>query len=107
MRILPIAGDYHNPMGLTLMDKKKHWDHQFRRGVVEAIDPVISWRIPDVLLGDVIVFKGSAGFTLDGDIMDEEDKYDEPLKGEGYRWLKWKEIEAVDDGKTQEVLSGR
>lgn len=104
MRVLPIGDDYHNPISLTLMDSKKHWNHDFRRGVVEAMDPVISWHVPDVMLGDVIIFSGSAGFTMDGDIMDEEDKYDAPLKGEGWRWLRWHEVQAIDDGTTQKLL---
>lgn len=100
--MLPISDDYYNPLGLALIDKKKHWSHAFRRGVVEAMDPAICWRVPELLLGDVVVIRGDAGFTLDGDIMDEDDKYDAPLKGEGWRWCKWKDIEAIDErGSTE------
>jgi len=68
------------------------------------MDPAISWRIPEVMLGDVVILKGSAGFTLDGDLLDEDDKYDDPLKGENFRWCHWKEIEAIDDNSTQKRL---
>jgi len=96
IKMLPIKDDYHNPLGLKLIDQKKHWNHAFRRGVVEAIDPVIAWRIPEVTVGSVVIINGAAGFTLDGDIMDDDDKYDDPLKGESWRWCKWKEIEAIE-----------
>jgi chaperonin GroES len=81
-------------MGIVIEDKKKHWDHQYRRGRVVAIDPDIK---AGVCVGDVVVFNGAAGFTLDGDVMDEGDKYDEPLKGESFRWLKAKELDAIEE----------
>jgi hypothetical protein len=95
VKMLPVTEDYYNPHGLILQDKKKHWNHEFRRGVIVRMDDDVAWHIPEVHVGDTVVFNGAAGFTLDGDIMDDEDKYDEPLKGEGFRWLKWKELEAV------------
>jgi len=102
--MLDIREDYHNPLGLNLINKKKHWDYSFRRGQIVAFDPSILWRVPDLMIGDVVVFSGSAGFTMDGDVMDEDDKYDEPLKGESYRWLHWKEVDAIDDKATEESL---
>lgn len=97
VRMLPVTEDYYNPHGLLLQDKKKHWNHEFRRAVVVRVDPLVMWHIPDVHLGDTVIIRGAAGFTLDGDIMDEDDKYEEPLKGESFRWIKWKEIEAIEE----------
>lgn len=97
LRMLPIREDIHNPLGLELIDKKKHWDHEFRRGVVEAMDPALCWRVPELMLGDIVIIRGDAGFTMDGDVLDEDDKFEEPLKGEGYRWMHWKEILAIDE----------
>lgn len=107
VKMLPVKGDYHNPLGLEILDQKKHWNHQFRRGRVVAFDPVIMWHVPDLMLGDVVVFNGSAGFTLDGDVMDDDDKYEDPLKGENFRWLHWKEIDAIDEGETEKRLQER
>jgi hypothetical protein len=105
VKMLDVKQDYHNPMGLNLISHKKHYDYQFRRGIIVAMDPRIQWHLPEVLLGDVVIFSGASGFTLDGDIMDEDDKYDAPLKGESYRWLHWKEIDAVDEEATLKHLS--
>lgn len=104
VKMIDIKDDYHNPLALNLIDKKKHWDYQFRRGQVVAFDPVIMWHVPELMLGDVVVFNGSAGFTMDGDVMDEDDKYDAPLKGESYRWLHWREVDAIDEKETEERL---
>jgi chaperonin GroES len=100
VKMIPIGEDHRTnmgptlrAMGMTIEDKKKHWDHKYRRAMVVGIDPAIN---AGVCVGDVVVFNGAAGFTLDGDVMDEDDKYDEPLKGESFRWLKAKELDAID-----------
>lgn len=80
--------------GLVTIDRKKHWDHVSRRGIVQAIDPRIE---TEVEIGDVVIFNGAAGFTLDGDVLDQDfDDLDQKVRGEGYRWLRAKEIEAID-----------
>ena len=100
VKMLPILKDYSNKLQLRLISHKKHWEHQFRRGLVEAIDPKLH---VDFKEGDVVIFNGASGFTLDGDILDEDDKYEAPLKGESFRWLKVKEVEVVDEGATPEL----
>lgn len=97
VKMLPIAGDHYNPHGLTLVDKKKHFEHAFRRAKVVSMDPAIAWHIPDVMPGDVVIIRGDSGFTTDGDVLDEDDKYEEPLKGEFYRWMHWKELLAIEE----------
>lgn len=104
VEMIPISEDHRTnlgptlrAMGMTIEDKKKHWDHQYRRGRVVAVDPDVK---AGVVVGDVVVFNGAAGFTLDGDVMDEDDKYDEPLKGESFRWLKAKELDAIEEQET-------
>lgn len=97
VRMVPRVEDFHNPLNLTLMDSKAHWDHAYRRGVVTAMDNREARKVPDVSVGDTVLFTGSAGFTLDGDILDEDDRYDDPLKGESWRWLKAKELLAVEE----------
>lgn len=101
VKMIPIGDDHLSNMGPTLRamkiqieDRKKHWDHKSRRGTVLGIDPKID---AGVCVGDVVVFNGAAGFTLDGDVMDEDDKYDDPLKGESFRWLKAKELDAIEE----------
>lgn len=100
IRMIAIESDHQSNLGPTLKklgmkieDKKKHWNHDYRRGVVEAVDPNIR---TEVSVGDTVVFNGAAGFTLDGDVMDEDDKYDAPMKGESFRWLKAKEVDAIE-----------
>ena len=101
VEMIPIQEDHRANLGPTLRamkiqieDKKKHWNHSYRRGIVRAVDPS---QNPGVAVGDTIIFNGAAGFTLDGDVMDEDDKYDEPLKGESFRWLKAKELDAIEE----------
>ena len=74
----------HNPLGLTLIDQKKHWEHKSRRGRVIAVGP----KVREVGLGEVVIMPGSAGRTLDGlDV----------AYGENYRWLEEREIAAVEE----------
>lgn len=107
VKMIPIQDDHQMNMGPTLKrigikieDRKKHWDHSYRRGLVEALDPAVRTEIE---VGDTVIFNGAAGFTLDGDIMDDDDKYDAPLKGEGFRWLKAKEIDAIEVKQLEEA----
>lgn len=97
VKMLPISGDYHNPAGLNLISHKKHWQFDFRRAEVISFDPAIAWRVPELMLGDTVIIKGDAGFCLDGDILDEEDRYENPLKGESHRFMRWKEILAIEE----------
>jgi chaperonin GroES len=101
LKMLPIQSDYQmnmgpalKRMGIQIEDKKKHWNHSYRRATVQGIDPSIH---SGVCVGDTVIINGAAGLTLDGDILDEEDKWDEPLKGEGWRWCKARELEAIEE----------
>lgn len=56
----------------------------------------------EVAVGDVVIFHGAAGFTLDGDVLDQGfEDLDHTVRGEGYRWLKPKEIDAIDLEETE------
>ena len=90
VEMIPATRDLPNAHGLTLVDKQKHWQHASRRGIVVAMNPNID---SEVKVGDEILFAGSAGFTMDGDILDDD--FDEMGKGEGHRWLKEKEVLAI------------
>lgn len=69
-----------NPLNLTRVDQKKHYDHKARRGVVESVGSLVH----GISVGDVVVFRGDAGFSLDGDPeFQERQGFDV-----SYRWLK-------------------
>ncbi len=88
VRLLPANMDLPNNFNLTLIDTKKHFDHASRRGVVVALG---AGKF-DVAVGDVVVFRGDAGFSLDGD-----PEVERPEFGEGFRWLKKNDLLAVFD----------
>jgi co-chaperonin GroES (HSP10) len=100
VEMLPAKDDFLNSHHLSLVDQKKHFEHDFRRGRVLEIDPEI---LTEIQTGDVVIFHAARGFTLDGDILDEDDRYDAPMKGESMRWLKPKEIDAIDDQWTERL----
>lgn len=86
-------------LGLVTVDRKKHWDHPGRRGQIVAADPDLE---TEVVVGDVVLFEGSSGFTLDGDVLDQDFwDQDQTVKGESYRWIKNKEIDAIDVAETE------
>lgn len=88
MKMLPAQDDLSNKLQLTLVDQKKHFEHATRRAVVVAVGRTTR----EVRMGDRIVIRGDAGFTLDGDPEVERPEY-----GESYRWLKEHEIDAVEE----------
>lgn len=88
VEMIPRYADALNPLGLTWVDRKKHFEGDVRWGRVVRLADGVSW----LSVGDVVVFKASAGFTLDGDVMDPE----HPLKGETFRWLRQSECLAVE-----------
>ena len=90
VRIKPAIEDIKNPLGLTLVDKKKHFEHSSRRGSVESVGA----GVHGVVVGDVVIFRGDAGFTMDGDPeVGERQGYGE----NEYRWLKEHELLAVEE----------
>lgn len=89
VEVFPRYQDAVNPLKLTLVDKQKHFEGKIRKGKVIATGPDVS----EVRVGDVVVFEACDGFTLDGDPMDAAN----PLKGESFRWLKQREIMAVEE----------
>jgi hypothetical protein len=91
--MLPATEDISNSIHLILVDKKKHFEHTTRRGEVTSV----GLGIYGIVVGDVVVFGGAAGFTLDGD-----PEFDRPEKGEEYRWLKPEECLAVEDAMASE-----
>lgn len=88
VKMLPAQDDLANPLNLTLVDQKKHFEHSTRKAVVVAAGS----GTKDVKTGDRVVIRGDAGFTLDGDPEVQRAEY-----GESYRWLKEHEIEAVEE----------
>jgi len=81
--------DEKNPLGLTLVDTQKHFEGKVRRGKVM----LTAGHMESVKPGDVVLFKATAGFTLDGDPVDPTN----PLKGEKMRFLKEHECIAVEE----------
>lgn len=77
-----------NPLGLALVDRKKHWEGGVRKGRVVNL---ASW-VKDVKLGDVVFFDADSGKTLDYD-PESKDVVDESK----YRFLKVKECLAVEE----------
>lgn len=88
VKLLPAYDGISGKLGLTIIDKRKHFAHTVRRGVIESIGR----RIDGISVGDVVVFCGDAGFSLDGDAGVEGEEF-----GEGYRWLRWKECLGVEE----------
>ena len=95
-----LMGSVLKGLGISTVDRNKHFEHLSRRGIVSAIPEGMQ---TEFRIGDVVLFKGYAGFTLDGDVMDEGLDDHEPLKGEGYRWLKASEVEAIDEEMTERL----
>jgi hypothetical protein len=88
VEVLPRYAGEKNPLNLILVDAKKHFEGVVRRGRVVNV----AEHIDSVNIGDVVYFKASAGFTLDGEAVDPEN----PLKGESHRFLKEHECIAVE-----------
>ena len=92
MKLLPVYDGEFNKLNLTIIDKKKHYDHVSRRGVVESVGV----GVYGVSVGDVVVFRGDAGFSLDGDPEVENEIYGKgSANGTFYRWLKESDCIAV------------
>jgi hypothetical protein len=105
--MIPVTTDHSQLMGPTLkamgiktVDKSKHWSHSIRRGIVRDLNPKLR---TEVKVGDVVVFRGASGFTMDGDLLD--DGLDEYGKGEGHRWLKESELLAIDEALTEALCA--
>lgn len=99
VEVVPATADHEalmgpalKKLGLKTFDKKKHYDHVVRRGIVRDLNPDIR---TEVKIGDLVLFEGAAGFTMDGDLIDEG--LDEYGKGEGHRWLKHRELLAIEE----------
>lgn len=88
VKLLSVYDGQPNPLNLTIVDKKKHYDHTSRRGVVESLGA----GVHGIGLGDVVVFRGDAGFSLDGD-----PEFDRPEYGTEYRWLKESDCMAIEE----------
>jgi len=91
VKMLPAYDDLPNKLQLDLSaaeGKKRHYEHTYRRGVVASVGK----DVKEVKKLDVIIFRGDAGFTMDGDPEVENEIY-----GEGYRWLKAHECLAVEE----------
>ena len=90
---LPRYSGLENKLNLKLVDGKKHYDG-VRRGVVESVGA----GVQDVSVGDVVVFRGDAGFTFDYDpdseLQDAENSY---------HWLREPDCLAVEENVLQEA----
>src|SRR5262245_28092674 len=82
-----LSVEERNPFGLSIIDGKKHFEHKSRRGVVEAV----GWGVKGVKVGDVVVFRGDAGFSMDYD--PEQAALDESR----FRWLRESDCLAVEE----------
>lgn len=91
VRMLPVTGDLSNSHDLIIVDKKKHFEHKSRRGRVEATGRGV-WAVS---VGDVVVFRGDAGFSMDYD--PEQERLDESV----YRWLREDDCLAVEETVTE------
>lgn len=95
VEMIPVTEDYRLMFGmssfLAIQDKKSHYEPNFRRGKVVALDSHQT-NGGEVEIGDVIYMAGHAGITLDG-----EDVEDQPLYGTRHRWLKFKEVLAKQE----------
>ena len=89
VEMFPAIDDLPNKLNLTLIDKKKHYDHALRKGKVVSVGRLVS----EVGVGDVIYFRGDAGQSLDGDPELDRPEYNDVK----YRWLNPREVEAVED----------
>lgn len=87
VEVFPPGMEHANLLKLTLVDKKKHFQHPVRKGKVIAVGRGVS----EVRSGEVVIFRGDAGFTTDK----EHDGSD--LKGEDFRWLKPSDCLAVEE----------
>ena len=88
VKMLPVYDEKENPLKLTIVDNKKHWEHKTRRGEVVAVADGVTVVKP----GQVVWFEGAAGFTFD---------YDPENTAGGdettHRWLKPHECLAVEE----------
>jgi hypothetical protein len=89
VEVFPRYAGEKNPLGLVLVDQQKHFEGTVRRGRVVNT----AAHVESVKVGDVVHFKATAGFTLDGEILDAEN----PLKGESMRFLRERECLAVEE----------
>jgi hypothetical protein len=87
-KMLPAVDDIPNSLGLTLVDKKRHYDHKSRRVVVQAVGR----GVYAVKAGDIVIIRGDSGFTLDGDPEVQRPEY-----GEEFRWLKESDCLAIEE----------
>lgn len=61
--LLPVSDEFKNHFNLVIVDMKKHFQHTTRRGKVVGIGA----GVYGVCVGDVVVFRGDAGTTIDFD----------------------------------------
>jgi hypothetical protein len=87
VKVIPRYGDLQNKLQLTLVDKKKHYVGT-RKGEVISVGR----GVYEVAVGDVVYFRGDAGFTLDGD---PEFAYQD--SDNNFHWLKESDCLAVED----------
>lgn len=90
VKMIPSTDEIENKLNLALVDKKKHWDHKSRRGLILAVGPDV-FRVD---VGEVVIMHGSAGKTFG--------EYDKAFD-ESYRLIKQSECEAVDDAWTEKI----
>lgn len=79
VKMVPVTEELLNSLHLTLVDQKKHWDHTARKGVVQSV----GGGVYGIRVGDVVVFRGDAGFSMDGD-----PEFAHQDQENSYRWLK-------------------
>lgn len=89
VEVFPRYDGEKNPLKLVLVDQKRHWEGVVRKGRVLKT----AAQVETVKSGDIVYFKASAGFTLDGEVMDPEN----PVKGESQRFLKEHECLCVEE----------
>ena len=88
VKLLPRYETERNPLGLELVDGEKHWRGGLRRGLVTSVGV----GVREIKVGDILYFKADAGFSMDGDPEMKDEVY-----GEGFRWLKFYEVEGVEE----------
>lgn len=92
VKLLSVYDGEFNKLNLTIIEKKKHFEHVSRRGVVESVGK----SVYGVSVGDVVVFRGDAGFSLDGDPEVDNEIYGKgSTNGTCYRWLKESDCLAI------------
>ena len=91
VKLLPVTDDVSNTLNLVLVDKKKHYEHTSRKGKVASVGRGVRY----IAVGDVVVFRGDAGFSMDGDPENQREIF-----GESHRWLKESDVLAVMETET-------